>query len=298
MYRGRGPLRGQWYELWLAAGAIASAAAASVALRLIHQAGGFAVRPPSAAFAYIDTLYSNVWVAVESVLLLFGADFSGQQMGSPRRHRAGAPGRGGAGRMGGRTRLAAIRGRGASRASPGGGGGRAAYGLRDQGDPQRGRRHPRDRGSTANRGGPRGQVPGRPAHPAAGTPRRWRWYWAATSGSWLTTPSSRPGSMPTGRSLPGCSANHLSYGLADYWNANAMTVDSGNRVQVRPISNWPGTSSCTAPGSHRIPGTTPRGTRPASSCSLVGPVDAQSAPSLGGRPPRGRCSARRPGPTG
>ena len=32
-------------------------------------------------------------------------------------------------------------------------------------------------------------------------------------------------------------ANHLRYGLADYWNANVMTVDSGNRVQIRSISS-------------------------------------------------------------
>jgi len=31
-------------------------------------------------------------------------------------------------------------------------------------------------------------------------------------------------------------AHHLSYGFGDYWNANAMTVDGGNQVQVRYVS--------------------------------------------------------------
>jgi hypothetical protein len=31
-------------------------------------------------------------------------------------------------------------------------------------------------------------------------------------------------------------AHNLSYGFGDYWNANAMTVDSGNQVQVRYVS--------------------------------------------------------------
>ena len=80
-YRRRGPLSESWYELSLAAGAIVSVGAASVTLRLIHYFGGFVVRPPTATFAVVDTLYSNVWVTVESVLLLFGADFSGEQLG-------------------------------------------------------------------------------------------------------------------------------------------------------------------------------------------------------------------------
>ena len=31
-------------------------------------------------------------------------------------------------------------------------------------------------------------------------------------------------------------ANHLRYGLGDYWNANAITLDSSNQVQVRAVS--------------------------------------------------------------
>src|SRR5260370_2464007 len=79
MYRRRGSLQENWYELSLAAGAIVSAGVWSLALKLIHRLGGFVVRPPSTAFAHVAHLPSNVWVAVQSVLVLFGADFSGEQ---------------------------------------------------------------------------------------------------------------------------------------------------------------------------------------------------------------------------
>ncbi|MGH3203166.1 MAG: hypothetical protein ACRDP5_14085, partial [Streptosporangiaceae bacterium] len=67
--RRRGSLRENWYELSLAAGAIVSAGVASLALKLIHQLGGFAVRPPTTPFAHISHLPANVWVAVQSVLV-------------------------------------------------------------------------------------------------------------------------------------------------------------------------------------------------------------------------------------
>jgi hypothetical protein len=31
-------------------------------------------------------------------------------------------------------------------------------------------------------------------------------------------------------------ARHLTYGLSDYWTANSVTVASGNRIQVRPVA--------------------------------------------------------------
>jgi hypothetical protein len=77
MYRRRGPLSGQWYELSLGLGAIASIGAATMTLRLIRQAGGFAVRTPGAGFARAAGLDANLWVKVEHILVLFGADFFG-----------------------------------------------------------------------------------------------------------------------------------------------------------------------------------------------------------------------------
>jgi len=293
MYRRRGPLRGQWYELSLAAGAIASAGAASLAVRLIGQAGGFAVRPPGVAFAYIDTLYSNVWVAVESVLLLFGADFSGEQLGS-------------------RAAIALVHLAGVALAGWG-----VARALR--------RFAAEDlvvqvlavtavvllvayvvRGTPSVGGG---------AHEIAGVLP----IGAVLAGRLLA------GQLIRGRHLTalavvlGCylgflahdtlqqprvdvnrpvtswlQANHLSYGLADYWNANAMTVDSGNRVQVRSISlagnqlvysPWESENSWYNPAQHEasfvvLPG-------PASACSAGTVTGWQAAARATFGPPSG-----------
>ena len=236
MYRGRGPLRGQWYELSLAAGAIASAGAASLALRLIHQAGGFAVRPPSVAFAYIDTLYSNVWVAVESVLLVFGADFSGQQLG-PRAaialaHLAGVA-------LAGWGVARAVRRFAAEelavqvlavaavvllvayviRGTPSvGGGAHEIAGVLPIGAVLAGRFLA-------------GQlIRGRDITALAVVLACYIGILAHDAVQQSRSDASRPVTS-------WLQANHLSYGLADYWNANAMTVDSGNRIQVRSISS-------------------------------------------------------------
>jgi hypothetical protein len=76
----RGPLRAQWYDLSLAAAAIAANFAANLTLRMIREAGGFRAYPLNYTFAYVDTLYSHIWLTVETVLALFGADFSGQRL--------------------------------------------------------------------------------------------------------------------------------------------------------------------------------------------------------------------------
>src|SRR6202042_1375959 len=49
---------------------------------LTPRRGGCGARPPSATLAHVAHLPSNVWVAVQSVLVLFGADFSGEQNGA------------------------------------------------------------------------------------------------------------------------------------------------------------------------------------------------------------------------
>ena len=82
MYRRRGPLGGQWYELALGVGAIASIGMATLALRLIRLTGGFAVRTPGAGFARASGLDSHLWVKVEHILVLFGADFFGLSLTS------------------------------------------------------------------------------------------------------------------------------------------------------------------------------------------------------------------------
>ncbi len=85
LYRRRehlaGNPRGSVYELSLAAGAIVSTGVAALALRLIRQAGGFSISPPDTTFAAVGTLFGRLGVTAQSILVIFGADFSGQQLG-------------------------------------------------------------------------------------------------------------------------------------------------------------------------------------------------------------------------
>jgi hypothetical protein len=77
IYRMRGPIASRWYEWSLAAGALLSAVVATQALRAIREAGGFAVRTPAAGFARAAGLDLNIWTKAEHILVLFGADFFG-----------------------------------------------------------------------------------------------------------------------------------------------------------------------------------------------------------------------------
>jgi len=236
MYRRRGSLRENWYELALAGGAILSAGAASLALKLIHQLGGFVVRPPSTALAHIGHLPSNVWVAVQSVLVLFGADFSGAHIGAhigvALVHLAGvALAAWAAGRALRRfgtqdlvvqvltvTLIVML----------------AAYVLRG---------NPNVAGSAHEIAGvlPIGAVLA--GRLLAGTLARGRLLipalalvLACYAGIEVhNTVQQRP-SDPNAQVAAWLQAHHLSYGLGDYWNASAITLDSGNQVQVRYVS--------------------------------------------------------------
>jgi hypothetical protein len=234
-YRRRGSLRENWYELSLAAGAIVSAGAAWLALKLIHQLGGFAVRPPTTALAHIAHLPSNVWVAVQSVLLLFGADFSGHQNGA-------------------RIGIALVHLAGVALAAWAAGRALRRFGTQDlvvqvltvtlilllvayvlRGNPN---------------------VAGS-AHEIAGVLP----IGAVLAGRLLAATLARVRLIPVLVLLLGCyagilvhntvqqrpadpnaqlaawlQAHHLAYGLGDYWNASAITLNSGNQVQVRYVS--------------------------------------------------------------
>ena len=74
---GKPRLADQWYEFSLAAGAVVSAYAATRILLLIRHAGGFDFSPPSTTFATIGGMTSNVWPKVQTELILFGANFFG-----------------------------------------------------------------------------------------------------------------------------------------------------------------------------------------------------------------------------
>ncbi len=80
IYKQRDPLREKWYEFSLAAGAVVSVGLATAALILIRDAGGFAMRTPLAAFTAASALFTHLWVTLETVLTLFGADFFGLRL--------------------------------------------------------------------------------------------------------------------------------------------------------------------------------------------------------------------------
>jgi hypothetical protein len=236
MYRRRGSLQENWYELSLAAGAIVSAGVAWLALKLIHQLGGFAVRPPSTAFAHVTHLPSNVWVAVQSVLVLFGADFSGEQNGA-------------------RIGIAVVHLAGVALAAWAAGRALRRFGTQDlvvqvltvalilllvayvlRGNPN-------VVGSAHEIAGvlPIGAVLA--GRLLAGTLARGRLLIPALAlvlGCYAgievhNTVQQRPAD-PNAQVGAWLLAHHLTYGLGDYWNANAITLDSGNQVQVRYVS--------------------------------------------------------------
>lgn len=74
-------LRACWYELALAAGALASAAVSWLVLWLIGHHGGFMVTPPNTTFTNMSEFASRLSETVKSVLVIFGADFSGTSLG-------------------------------------------------------------------------------------------------------------------------------------------------------------------------------------------------------------------------
>ena len=81
VYRRRGPWRAQWYDLSLAAAAGLSAGLARVILKVIEDHGGFYVRTPIAAFGTPGQVSALLWTKVGNVLLVFGADFFGVVFG-------------------------------------------------------------------------------------------------------------------------------------------------------------------------------------------------------------------------
>ena len=236
VYRRRGSLRENWYELSLAAGAIVSAGVAWLALKLIHLLGGFAVRPPSAALAHISHLPANVWVAVQSVLVLFGADFSGQQNGA-------------------QIAIAVVHLAGVALAAWAAGRALRRFGTQDlvvqvltvalilllvayvlRGNPN-------VVGSAHEIAGvlPIGAVLA--GRLLAGTLARGRVLIPALAlvlgcyaGIEVHNAVQQRPADPNAQVAAWLQAHHLTYGLGDYWNASAITLDSGNQVQVRYVS--------------------------------------------------------------
>ena len=294
-YRRRGPLSESWYELSLAAGAIISPAAAALALKVIHHLGGFVVRPPTATFAFVDTLYANIWVAVESVLVLFGADFSGQQLGpqaaSALIHLAGVA-------LAVWATCRALRRFGAADLVVQILAVTAvvllvAYVFRG---------NPNVAGSNHEIAGvlPVGAVLA--GRLLAGTLIRARLIpvlvlaLVCYLGTLAHNVVQQPAPDANQQLAAWLQANNLHYGLADYWNANAITLYSGNQVQVRNVSRvgdtlmnrpWDTKSSWYDPAQHDATFLVTPGR----------PTCARPAPRPAGGPSPGTHSARRPPPT-
>ena len=294
-YRRRGPLSESWYELSLAAGAIISPAAAALVLKVIHDLGGFVVRPPTATFAYVDTLYANIWVAVESVLVLFGADFSGQQLGPDAFpalvHLAGVA-------LAVWATCRALRRFGAADLVVQVLAVTAvvllvAYVLRG---------NPVVAGSNHEIAGvlPVGAVLA--GRLLAGSLIRARLIpvlilaLACYLGILAHNVVQQPAPDANQQLAAWLQANNLHYGLGDYWNANAITLYSGNQVQVRNVSRvgdklmnrpWDTKSSWYDPAQHDATFLVTPGR----------PTCARPAPRPAGRPSPGTRSARRPPPT-
>ena len=76
----RKPLASQWYELALGAAALLGAAAAMLALRIIHASGGFYMPAPLTGIAHGALLLHNLRIAGQGLLVLAGANFLGLRL--------------------------------------------------------------------------------------------------------------------------------------------------------------------------------------------------------------------------
>jgi hypothetical protein len=77
MVASRAPLRSQWYEVTLGAGALVAAALARAVVHAIKAAGGFVVQAPVAHVHGVSALPHALDVTGQGLLLLAGADFLG-----------------------------------------------------------------------------------------------------------------------------------------------------------------------------------------------------------------------------
>jgi hypothetical protein len=77
---GRHPSRA-WYELALAGAALAALVVGLEAPVLIHALGGYSVRPALQSIAPIGEMTTRVWLTSAGLLLLFGGDFFGLRFG-------------------------------------------------------------------------------------------------------------------------------------------------------------------------------------------------------------------------
>jgi hypothetical protein len=77
----RQPWSSQWYVLSLGAAALASVGAAKLLAAALRAAGGYQVHPAIGSFADPAAVARHTWLWVETILVLFGADFFGRPFG-------------------------------------------------------------------------------------------------------------------------------------------------------------------------------------------------------------------------
>lgn len=199
-------------------------------LRIIRQAGGFAVRTPGAGFARAVGLDMNFWSKAEHILVLFGADFFGLPLHAavmPLVHLVGfglaAGGAIAAGRQFFRIDDLVVQVLTASLALVFVAfmlgfrlGSWEAVALLPMGAVLAGR-------LLARR-----LIDARLVSALAAV--------LACYGLFLGYDASRPAPFsPNQRVATWLTAHHLRYGLASYWEASSVTLDSGGYVKVRPV---------------------------------------------------------------
>ncbi len=70
----REPVRDSWYELSLAAAALASVALADLVAAVVRHLGGFTLMPAPSTFSSVQTMSIHFWWTVQGLFALFGAD--------------------------------------------------------------------------------------------------------------------------------------------------------------------------------------------------------------------------------
>jgi hypothetical protein len=78
----RGQYGNHWYDLSLAVAAVISIVVAEAAISVIRHLGGFTQLAPPVVFNTIDTVGTHLGITLESVLMIFSADFSNQHLGA------------------------------------------------------------------------------------------------------------------------------------------------------------------------------------------------------------------------
>jgi hypothetical protein len=231
--RGRG-LRGAWFEILLAAMAVAAVAGSGLALRLIAAHGGFYVWPVGDQLAPFSLLPGNLVLTLQGILLLFGANFldhnAGYVAALAAAHLAGiglvAWAVGAALRRWARAGLAVQLAAASLLVSV------AAY-LCGQNAVDL--HSTREFTAVLPLGAAlAGRVLARRLRAAALVPALAVVLTGYLLG--LARVVTLPAAAAQGSQLADwLAARHLSYGLGGYWQSNAVTLDSGGRVRVRAV---------------------------------------------------------------